>query len=342
MNHLNQHSPYLSAVPYKVHRFWWTCIPALPRNRDTQAYHALKRVWFDHTINTFREVAPGLWQRRSRGFYTEGGEDHVTPALFQNWALFPNNDWVRPLLEAYQINVHGKVRRVRWCPFFEQVHRGKKFCIADIVFSWEDDIGIGVLVLEAKVRGGRLGSKDHPATSPYLLMPSIRAVPRRYYGLLIDSADMRAARDAAGHTAPIMTWQTLAHLQIGAAQLLPLRSRIVECVTDSLMAHFAYFGMSVDRLSPSQMHKGGGDDIGTADGYAEVRSLHLPASVEDYLIGTQVVMKARAGIMPEPPYAWLLDEPDSLSIYLDGKNHAPGYQTTTDRRVPRWSLDREI
>jgi hypothetical protein len=335
---MTQNGPYLTVTPGKVHRYWWTCFPALPRRRDAQAYHALKRVWFDHTINTFEEVSPGEWRRRARGFYTEGSEDHVAPVLFQNWALFPDTGWIGQLLERYQVQPQGPVHRVRWCPFFEQVYRGKKFCIADIVVCWKDDAGIGVLVLEAKVRGGKLGLKDHPATSPYLLMPSIRAVRRRYYGLLIDAADLLGAQAVIGDAAPIATWQTIARLQIVAAQSLRLPSAMVERITDSLAAHFSYFGIEADGVLRSRS-SGAEEDRGTAHDYAEIRSHRLPACIEDYLIGSQVVFAARAGRMPEPPYAWLRDEPDCLSVYQRGKRNEPGYQTTDHRRVPRWHLD---
>src|ERR1700681_2655764 len=80
---------------------WWHGIAALPADRQDHAYHALRRVWGDHTI-------AGV-----RSFYRVGTEDHVTSALFQNWALFPDTSWVAALVRAAGGTV-GSVSRVRW------------------------------------------------------------------------------------------------------------------------------------------------------------------------------------------------------------------------------------
>jgi hypothetical protein len=206
------------------------------------------------------------------------------------------------------------------------------------VVCWEDEAGLGVLVLEAKVRGRRLEAKDLPEMSRYLHMPSIRAVERRHYGLLVDAEDAATARAAVNGDAAIATWQTLARLQIAAAQSLQLSSLRVDRIVMSLAAHFAYFGIDVEGQFNSSAIA---EASGTAEEYAEIRSYGLPTTIEDYAIGSQVVFAARRGRMPEAPYQWLQDEPDCISIYLRGKQHERGYQTTADRRVPRWPLDWE-
>lgn len=55
-----------------------------------------------------------------------------------------------------------------WSYLFEQPYFGRQICIADIVFSWLDDQGPAVLVLEAKVRGGKLTDKDLHGADRYL------------------------------------------------------------------------------------------------------------------------------------------------------------------------------
>src|SRR5689334_19786389 len=80
---------------------WWHGIPALPADKYDQSYYALRRVWGDHTIFG------------ARSFYRLGSEDHVTPALFQNWTLFPDLSWVAPLVRACGGQA-GTVREVRW------------------------------------------------------------------------------------------------------------------------------------------------------------------------------------------------------------------------------------
>jgi hypothetical protein len=150
-------TPFLDVASRRVHRFWWTCVPALPTARGTQADEVLRRVWFDHTMNTFKIDATGSVRANSRGFYTEGTEDHVVPALFQTWVIFRDvASWMPDFLALFGIPANGTVRRVRWCYLFEQVFEGRRFCIPDIVLAWEDDAGKAVLVIEAKVRGGGL------------------------------------------------------------------------------------------------------------------------------------------------------------------------------------------
>ena len=67
---------------------WWHGVAALPTDREDHAYHALRRVWGDHTMAS------------GRGFYRIGSEDHIAPALFQNWAQFPDMSWVATLVDA--------------------------------------------------------------------------------------------------------------------------------------------------------------------------------------------------------------------------------------------------
>lgn len=56
---------------------WWHGIASLPSDRNDQRHDALRRVWADHTM------------AGARGFYNPASEDHVTLALFQNWAMMP-------------------------------------------------------------------------------------------------------------------------------------------------------------------------------------------------------------------------------------------------------------
>ena len=101
-------SPFLATSPQCVHRYWWTCVPALPTMRGSPADRALKRIWFDHTMNTFRVSADGAVRPNARGFYTEGTEDHVVPALFQTWAIFPEvASWMPELLALFGIKPIG-------------------------------------------------------------------------------------------------------------------------------------------------------------------------------------------------------------------------------------------
>ena len=71
---------------------WWQVMPALPVSPETQHHAALRRIWADHTINT---------RAKGRGYYHWGTEDHITPALFQIWAIFNNPQALCTLLKCH-------------------------------------------------------------------------------------------------------------------------------------------------------------------------------------------------------------------------------------------------
>jgi hypothetical protein len=330
-------TPFLDVASKRVHRFWWTCVPALPTARGTQTDEALRRVWFDHTMNTFKTDAVGSISANSRGFYTEGTEDHVVPALFQTWAIFPDvSSWMPGFLTLFGIPANGTVRRVRWCYLFEQIFEGRRFCIADIVLAWEDDAGKAVVVLEAKTRGGGLTEKDLSGLDRYLQMPSIKAVPRRYLGFLVDASDVRKVRSLIRSDIQIVTWQAIVDLQIEAAHALSAVKSLSATIATLIATHASYQGFvdspisNLPELLPAR---------GTSNAYARIRDLGTPPEIEAFLLGSEAALASRTGVLPEPPFEWLRSDPDALQIWRRAKAESSGRQTVADRRVPRWQLD---
>ncbi len=118
---------------------------------------------------------------------------------------------------------------------------------------------------------------------------------------------------AVNDSAPVLTWQELARLQIQAVQTLPDRKRLGETVAGLIVSHFTYFGIIPDGSCPPLRNTIDGA-CGTRKRYEAIQAAGAPNSVEDFLIGSEVVRAARQGIMPEPPYAWLKFEPDCLTI----------------------------
>ena len=330
-------SPFVPAERQRIHRVWWTCLPALPRSRSGQHYHALRRLWWDHTMNTYKELEPGLFRPGNRGFYTEGSEDHVTPAVFHSWALFPTSCWVPALLESVGVTAIGEVKRVRWSFAFEQIYEGRRFCIADIVLTWEDDGGQAVLVLEGKVRGRRLATKDIPTAAPYLRMPSIRVFSRRHYALIVDAADVPVAVAATNGAAKVTTWQQMAAIQLAACRGLPIAVRHRDDVMEALSSNHRHHGIATDADAPSIPEER--PTAGTVDDYDRIRSFGLPECVEDFLVGASVVAAVRRGRMAAAPWEWMNAEPDGLAVYRQGKEGRPGTQSTPDRRQVLWSFN---
>lgn len=320
-------SPYLVEHPNRVHRYWWTCIPALPADREDRNYHGLKRVWFDHTMNTFKTLPDGTIKPGSRGFYVEGREDHITPIVFQNWALYPDAEWVEPFLRLFGASPIGDVYRAAWCPSYEASFNGGKRII-DVVVSWEDEDGLAAIVIEAKRHRGKLDEKDKDGAGYYLSMPGFASLKRRHFGLLVDERDVTRFRAQLDGDESIATWQELAQLQIDCARDLSLSDELQVLVADLLADQFRYHGIFHDQAHvPHPVMP-----LATKEGYGTWDRADIPGSVRRFLIGSTVALSARSGNLPEAPFEWLSEEPDALTI---SRNRV---QTTVDRREPRWRL----
>ncbi len=336
----SKNTPYFAIGPRKFHRFWWTCIPALPTARDSREDRMLRRVWADHTMNTLRLGADGSVTPNARSFYVEGNEDHVVPALFQTWAILPAPAaWAPDLLSALGVEAVGEVRTVRWSYLFEQPYDGKKFCIADIVLFWQDDAGASAVVIETKVRGGSLTTKDISGLDRYLSMPSIRSLPRRRVALVVDEADAAKIRAATGDAYPVATWQTIIGLQIQAVRASAFDGMAAEDVAAVIHVHARHHGIEpLPAWSPPELHPHLAA-LGTPESYARLRGLGTPLALEAFLLGSEAAFASRRGIMPTPPYDWLAEDPDALSLFLAAKAGASTKQSTADRRVAHWRGD---
>ncbi|TDH61263.1 hypothetical protein E2C06_18010 [Dankookia rubra] len=325
-------NPYLIDGSRRVHRHWWTVVPALPAGPDKQKAHALQRVWSDHTMNAFRTAADGSLLPGNRGFYTEGTEDHLTPAVFQTWAaLGPAHAWLPALLALFNITPSGAVETARWCYFFEQYTADGKRPIADIVLAWRDGAGEAVLVIEAKRRGARLAVKDLTDLSRYLRMPSIYSVPRRHLGLLVDAADLAGMHVKLAGAWPIASWQALISAQITAARDLAAPTTVIKEVIGLIGLHAAFHGL-VAPLARESLALVAGE--GTAARYNAIATeAEGPPEAVRFLLGSEAVFAIRRGRSPDTPLPWLADTLAADEIWRRGE------QTTAARQVPRWRLN---
>lgn len=321
---------YLIAGPRRVHRHWWTVLPALPTGPDTVEAHILRRVWFDHTMNTFRKAPDGALQPGPRGFHIDGTEDQMTPVLFQSWAALGSPDrWLPGLLGLFGVRAVGQVRRARWAYLFEQGH-GARRANADIVLSWEDDAGEAVLVIEAKRRGGKPTAKDFEVPSRYLAMPSIAPFSRRYLGFIVDDADAARIAEALPAGTALTTWQSMMALQLRAVEALELSPALRALVRATVGWVAARQGVATTTDLPCAVLP---PATGTADAYEALRRLGCEPLLTAFLLGAEAARAADAGRTPEAPMAWLEDSPDFLTISQEMR------QTTPERQVPRWRLD---
>lgn len=326
--------PYLIEQPAALHRYWWTCVPALPTSKRSRHYHSLKRVWFDPTMNIIRRSGTGELRSGSRGSYRERSEDFLTPFLFQTWALFGERaEWVPSFLGLFDINPVGGISEPSWCYLFEQPHAGRQICIADIVFSWRDDAGEGVLVLEAKVRGGKLTAKDVEDPERYLRMPSIAAVERRSLAFLVDGADAAVVHRQVGARYSVGTWQEVVRAQCEAVKYSVAEPTVAQEITTAIIWNARSSGLEFadENLEEFRFLAG----TGHSSSYDRIKA--LPATPDEiaYLLGTEVRKACTGGRMPDPPYEWLRGEPDVLTA-CDPQSLTR--QKTPDRQVARWRL----
>jgi hypothetical protein len=229
-----------------IHRYWWTTLLALPESATSPAYHALRRVWADSTINTVVETPAGqMSTKRNRGLCREDSEDHLMVVLFENWAAMPSCGWVREFLTECGVAVSGSVRSVGWSYEYTQ-DRPKKVpakLTADIVVHWTDDAGRGVIVIETKKPGNLVwGDKDIPSGKVYCDLPGFEGIERRHSCLLIGAADKEAMKSSLVGE-PVITWELLGSLQGRAIKELSIPQSVKSFMLGALIQQYARYGI---------------------------------------------------------------------------------------------------
>ncbi|MBL6458337.1 hypothetical protein JMJ55_23640 [Belnapia sp. T6] len=278
----------------------------------------------------------------ARGFYRWSSEDHITPALFQNWALFPDLTWVAPLVQACGGQA-GTVTQASWSYACEELldakllpYHGRNFIIADVLMHFVDENGPGLLALEVKKPGAAAQPADARKLRSYCDLPSTRMIGRRYGCFLVGERHVAATLEATGHEWHVVSWEHLRGLQAEVAKGLAipelLRQRVVAWIS---RAH-ARYGIGAPASAPMPL---AGAELATEAGYAEIRPFNLPTSVERFLLGSECVEAAASGLDPAPPYAWLSGEPSAEDV------RRRKLQSTAERRIirwqPQWNLKQE-
>jgi len=288
----------------------------------------------DHTMNCLSGSA-GSWKlSSSRGFYVEGREDHITTVLFHIWALFPDFRWVGRLLDLWNVS-HADILRARWSYSWEQKRdKASRPDICDIVLSYEDEVGQGIIVIESKRRGGAMGDKDMNGGKRYLELPSLRSFKRRACVFLVDEDDVLSTVTKVPKDTPVISWQAVGRLQAELGGELPVPDAVRSRVQTYVAHHYADLGMAFCPLSSESIRS---EFSGTHDRYLQIRENSLPSSVERFLIGSEVSFCARRGKMPQAPFPWLADEPSFTEVVERGRNQQLR-QTTPDREKPLWRL----
>jgi len=235
-----------STLGVESSKFWWSMLCNVPSTADSPAYKRLKRVWFDHT-----------WPGHPFADWTH--ENHSTATLWENFAIFPPTVWVPVVLEAAGLCAAASdVQECAWSYEFETTGGGKK--IADVAHHVRDRDGDLVIVVEAKMYGGKLKTDtDLPDTDPgsYLDREAFRSLSdRRFMIYLIDERDEASVRgqiidDRDRHG--IITWQRLGGIQIGLTTKLDADPNIRAFVAGAIQFQFLLHGIKPDQLAATYL-----------------------------------------------------------------------------------------
>lgn len=300
---------------------WWHGVAALPSGRSDPAYFALRRVWGDHTI------------AGARGFYRRTSEDHLTVALFHNWALFPDVSWVASLVRACGGQA-GTVTRANWAYACEeqldsrlQPHHGRNFIIPDIFLHFVDEHGPALLAFEVKRPGTAAKPDDARKLRSYVDLPSTRGIARRFGCFLVGGRHVAATREGAQHAFPVLSWEELRALQVEAAGALALPEPIARRVVAWLSRAYARAGIGTACAAPEPL---AGNRLASGASYEPIRAMNFAGSLERFLLGSECVEVATSELEPDAPYAWLAHEPSADEV------RRRQFQTTPERRINRW------
>jgi hypothetical protein len=309
----------------KMHRYWWTALPAIPSSRLSLAYRRLKRQFADHTMNTWTACGDAI-RPGGRGFYVEGREDHLVPAFFEDFSLFPDFGWFEDLLRLADVPTRGAITRLAWSYSYEsRVLSETRPRIADVVFMWEDRGGKGVLVVEAKKAMGNptISEKDLPQSGYYLQYQAFHPVDRRHQVLLVGAEFAKRALAGIGG---VLTWQQLADLKLSAAMNLTNPSReIGDLIQTRLRSHHHNLHLTLEAV---EIESG----LFSENWQHDLTERGIEREIRDWLVGSETYFAARCGILPKPPFEWLAAEGDAAWW------RSARLQKTSERELPLWRL----
>lgn len=205
-------------------RYWWSVLAAVPSQKDSWPYRRLRRVWFDHT-----------WANHP--FLEAGSELHMTAALFENFTILDPAQWIPQLLNTAGLRCTSKISAAKWG--YEILDPSSRK-MADVAIHYRDESGDGLIIIEAKKKGGRLKSTDVDPSS-YLDLEAFNWAPQRRLIYLIDESDLTAVRSLVADVSErsgIVTWQALGGLQIKLALELRCDEKLRSYVAGSIQQQF--------------------------------------------------------------------------------------------------------
>jgi hypothetical protein len=304
---------------------WWHGIAALPGDRQDHSYYVLRRVWGDHTM------------AGARGFYNTASEDHLTLALFQIWTVIPDTRWVAELITAAGGNA-GTVTAVRWAYACEEkldarlrpFHK-RAFVIPDIMLTWTDEHGEGLLVFEVKRPHTIVKTEDDRKLRTYIDLPSTRGIGRRYGCLLVGEKSAEQSVRACSGSWPVLTWESLGKLQMQSVDRLQASIAAKQLTAAWIVRHYERYGIELGDMArrPEPM----GDAYGTGRSYSVIDCIAASDNVKRFLKGSECVEAVWQGEQPTAPMAWLSEEPSAERLAKQK------LQATSDRTVCRWRFD---
>lgn len=299
-----------------VPEYWWQAIPAWPVDRESQPYSSLRRVWADHTMSA------------GRGLYRPRSEDHQTVVLFHSFQCLPAATWLPTLADTLGLKtVNPTTARIAYLheetvPHHRKRYHGRDFVIADIVLNWSDDVDGGIISFEVKRQDGPAPTdKDFEKAKTYIEFDSMGGFQRRHAAFLVADRHKRSVEESWPH---VVSWSEILEDQIAAASKVAANHRSLSCMPSLIEDLYASYGIGNRRLmtlpDPAALYE------------TALREL-VPIDLVSLTTGLAYSAHWRRGSTIKLPDAfnWFRQEPSEEQV------RASKAQTTSDRRVIRWS-----
>lgn len=222
----------------KLYDTWWHPILAVPPAKSSSGYRRLRHIWMDQT-----RVRP----TNGHEYFVHEYETHLTLALWETFAALPVRLWLPRLVERAGLTLpQATISDAEWS--YGWLSDGVNEQIVDLVLNYRDTKGEGIVVVEAKRPGNRLGGKDlNPEY--YLDIPAFRKYARRSILYLLGSdaiADGRVAVVAGGHDVGFLAWPDLGVVQMETAAVAFPDESVASLVAHAIYRHFG----SYDQIPP--------------------------------------------------------------------------------------------
>ncbi|MFM2224615.1 MAG: hypothetical protein RJA07_817 [Bacteroidota bacterium] len=219
-------------------KYWFNQLIAIPATTNSAAYKRLKRIWNDRT----RFHGAKTDENRYHELFSTKHETNLTVALWENFALFEPEIWIKELYKFAEIDLPiTNIVSCNWSYEWEKkLEKGIRLCDVVIKFIDSNDVEY-LLVVESKNLNKPISDKD---TNPeyYLGVEDFERFNENKF--LIYCIDETVKEKVAAQILPskyktgIITWQELAVVQFNAVAKQNFNDAVKGFICGSILNQF--------------------------------------------------------------------------------------------------------